>query len=281
MKKTILLFCGMITILSCAQSQKYNSNPQGYDLAKPVKYEMPSHLLEISGIAFNNGDNSLIYAEQDEAGKLFYFKPGDKNIRSTKFGAKGDYEDVTIWNNWVIMLRSDGVLYTFPLNAIQNPEVSPVKAWEGLLPGGEYESLYADASGKLYLICKNCAEDKHTPATSGFVLQLAADGTITSSGKFSVDVAQAEKGKKKKKNDFRPSALAKNPLTGQWYILSSVNKLLVVTDASWKVVNTYPLSSQFLQPEGIAFDKQGNLYISNEGDKVTNGNILMFKYSGK
>ncbi len=64
---------------------------------------------------------------------------------------------------------------------------------------------------------------------------------------------------------FHPSALAQNPLTREWFVLSSVNKLLVITDENWKVKSVYPLDpSVFNQPEGIAFDQQQNLYISNE-----------------
>jgi uncharacterized protein YjiK len=82
---------------------------------------------------------------------------------------------------------------------------------------------------------------------------------------------------KKNKSAFRPSALTKDPLTGDWYILSAVNKLLVVADKSWKVKGAYPLNTHtFNQPEGIAFDNDGNLYISNEGDGFIDGNILKF-----
>jgi uncharacterized protein YjiK len=76
--------------------------------------------------------------------------------------------------------------------------------------------------------------------------------------------------------------MAKNPLTKQWYIVSSVNELLVVTDADFKVTAAYSLDHKlFLQPEGLAFDKKGNLYISNEGDEFAKGTILKFNFTGK
>ena len=52
---------------------------------------------------------------------------------------------------------------------------------------------------------------------------------------------------------------------------------MVITDANWKVQDVYPLiGNSFYQPEGIAFDAEGNLYISNEGDELSDGNVLKF-----
>jgi uncharacterized protein YjiK len=60
-----------------------------------------------------------------------------------------------------------------------------------------------------------------------------------------------------------------------------VNKLLVVTDRNWKAKEVCQLDGNtFNQPEGIAFDKDGNLFISNEGDDLSQGNILKFKRAG-
>jgi hypothetical protein len=55
--------------------------------------------------------------------------------------------------------------------------------------------------------------------------------------------------------------------------------MLVIADANWQVKEVYPLpSSTFVQPEGIAFDGNNNLYISNEGGPTSGGNILKFTY---
>jgi len=52
---------------------------------------------------------------------------------------------------------------------------------------------------------------------------------------------------------------------------------LVITNSKWQVEDAVSLSSNvFTQPEGIAFDKDGNMYISNEGDDLSDGNILKF-----
>ncbi|TSD67042.1 SdiA-regulated family protein [Inquilinus sp. KBS0705] len=285
MKKTSVIFCLLIGIIgsSCSQTKKQSAkNPPGYDLNNPVKYNMPAELLEISGIAFNQGDNATIYAEQDEDGNIYSFKPGDTQVKQAKFGKHGDYEDVAVANNYAVILRSDGTLFSFPLAQVAAGQITSINEQKSFLPKGEYEGLHADVfTGKLYALCKQCPGGNHAKECNGYILNLAADGTITQSGEFSIDVKKiidiAGKGKMK----FHPSALAKNPLTKQWYILSSVNKLLVVADENFNVQQAYPLNSGFLQPEGMAFDKQGNLYISNEGDTASPGNISLFKYVKK
>jgi uncharacterized protein YjiK len=45
------------------------------------------------------------------------------------------------------------------------------------------------------------------------------------------------------------------------------------------VKEVYPLNpALFRQPEGIAFDNENNLYISNEGDDISKGNVLKFVF---
>jgi hypothetical protein len=279
----LLLSASLISfaILSCSQTKsKGPESPTGYDLTKPQKYGMPDILQEISGIAFNKGDNKIVYAEMDEDGTLFSLPLGTKDETKTKFGKKGDYEDVAIAKGWVIMLKSNGDLYSFPLSETKNAEVSKVTETTGLFPKGDYEGLFADeTTGNVYVLCKTCKQDKDTKVTSGYILTLQSDGTLKSTGNFSIDVSQVDNLSGKKKGAFHPSALAVNPITKEWYIVSSVNKALVVADSKWKIKAVYHLSSnEFNQPEGIAFDNAGNLYISNEGSETTVGNILRFDY---
>ncbi|WP_091144961.1 SdiA-regulated domain-containing protein [Mucilaginibacter pineti] len=276
---------GILSVISCAQKVESNEDvsPKGYDLTKPVKYNMPDALTEISGIAFYQGKPDMIFAEQDEDGNVYSFKLGDKQVNTSKFGKKGDYEDIAICRNQVILLRSDGVLFTFPFTEVKKPEIANVKKLQDILPAGEYEGLYADEkTGLLYVLCKHCADDRTTKTSSVYVLALQADGTVKQSGGFSINVKEIEKITDKKRISFHPSALTKNTVTNEWYILSSSNKMLVVADADWKVKTVYPLNpGLFNQPEGIAFDNQHNLYISNEGDKVSPGNVLKFNYKIK
>ncbi|WP_255496325.1 SdiA-regulated domain-containing protein [Mucilaginibacter sp. FT3.2] len=278
-----LVSAGVLSGISCADKTTVgiSGSPKGYDLNKPVKYYMPDELLEISGIAFKDGKGDSVYAEQDEDGKVYYLKLGEKKVNYTTFGKKGDYEDIAICRNQVIVLRSDGVLFSFPFNQVRSREAAGVQKLNNLLPTGEYEGMYADEkTGLLYVLCKHCADDKTTKNSSGYILALQPNGTLKQSGAFNVDVTAIQKLTDKKKISFHPSALAKNNNTNEWYILSSVNKILVVADVNWKIKAVYPLNSSiYNQPEGVAFDAQHNLYISNEGGKLSEGNILKFNYT--
>ena len=85
-----------------------------------------------------------------------------------------------------------------------------------------------------------------------------------------------------KKMKFKPSAATINPLTNDLFILSSVNKLLVIAEKNGIVKKAYPLTpSLYQQPEGIAFTSSGDLLISNEADKEGPADILVIKLKRK
>ena len=249
---------------------------KNYNLGKPDKFYMPESLLEISGIAFYKGKSDTVYGIQDEQGRLFRLAWGEKKQNNAKFGKQGDYEDVTIMNDQVFILKSNGIIFSFPSADAIYEEVDSVKEWTGLLPKAEYEGIYGDeTTGKLYVICKNCPGDNSKDLVSGYIIQVG--DSAYQSGTFQVDVDQIKSFTGKVKRGFRPSGLAKNPVTGEWFLVSAVNKLLVATDSNWKIKEACILNgNMFNQPEGIAFDAEGNLYISNEGDDLSQGNILRF-----
>ena len=248
-------------------------SPPGYDLGAPKKFILPYDLREISGITFLRGNPDTLYAEEDEDGKLFYFHPGDGKYAHWKFGKKGDYEDITILDNKeFVLLRSDGSLFVFPVPS------GKVRIYEHILPEGEYEGLFGDTDGRLIALCKNCPDDDQKKEVSGYVLAYNPQHELVITEHFRVDVSMVKLTSIHRKVKFHPSCLARHPLTREWYIISSVNKVLLVLDEKWKVKASYPLNpALFKQPEGLAFDRRGNMYISNEG-QGGNANVLLFNY---
>ena len=282
MNKPIIILLSAVALTACGKTVKKVESPVGYDFSAPVKYEMKNSLEEISGIAFYPGSAAVMLAIQDEDGKLFYWNNGDpQSVQHLTFGEHGDYEDVGVSKNTVVVMRSDGVLFTMPVSEVKAGELKNVKKWKDLIPEGEYESLYVDGnSEKMIILCKNCSVDKKDGSTvSGFELELKEDGSPVLKNKFAINTEGIKKFKPKWQGPLKPSAVTFNSKTNEWFILASVNKLLVVTDQNWNIKQVVSLNlSPFPQPEGITFDIDNNLYISNEAGNTPKGTVLKFPY---
>ncbi len=270
----VLLFISF----SCRDAAQYKG-PVGYDINNPQKFDMPKALHEISGISFLKEATDSICAIEDEDGKLFYFTLGSTEIKHSKFAKKGDFEDVTILNNnTAVVLRSDGSLFVFAVAEIGKEKIDSVQEFDNILPEGEYEGLTAE-DGKLYALCKKCMIDDEKKEISLYTLAKGLNNVLAVTDSLKIDLSPIKKENKENgRGKFHPSCIAKNPLTHEWYIISSVNKLLVVLDEQWKITASFPLNpSMFKQPEGITFNARGDLYISNEGAEGI-ANVLVFRY---
>src|SRR5690606_114258 len=122
-------------------------------------------------------------------------------------------------------------------------------------PKGEYEGLaYSPEDGHLYLLCKECPTDKKKDAVTVYQLKLD-NGKLSRNNEFSVpdSLVVATQGSGKA---FNPSALSQHPVSKQWYLLSSVNMMLVIADENWKTKEDYLFDKKlFPHPEGMAFDR--------------------------
>ena len=261
-----------------AKTQKVSTavpSPPGYDLGAPVKYVLGEPLREISGITFLRGNPDTLYAIEDETGRLYFFHLGG-GPHTWHFGGHGDYEDVTVLDDKeFVVLRSDGSLFVFPVGAASRKSV---RAYPHILPAGEYEGLFGDKDGRLIAMCKNCGIDDQSKEVSAYVLGYDASHSLAIRDHFKIVVPAEKLTSIHKHIKFHPSCLARHPLTGEWYVVSSVNKALIVFDEHWQVRSMYALDSTlFKQPEGLAFDREGNMYISNEGGEGR-ANVLLFRY---
>jgi len=266
------LFLFTIGMVSC---QSQNSFP--YLLRADESYTLPNNLAEISGITFLKDQPSYIFAIQDEDGLLFGYDLLKKQIvLTTSFAAKGDYEELTTDDQYFYVLKSNGHVYSFPVE--QASASGKVIVNKGLVPKGEYESMAFDrASGSLFLLCKVCKIDKKGEAVSGYILKIGEGGRLSNGGEFSLQINALFALDKRIKKTFKPSAMARRESTGEWYILSSIDQALVITDDAFQPKEVIHLPRKaFEQPEGIAFDKDDNLYISSEAGRQKHGMIYKF-----
>lgn len=77
--------------------------------------------------------------------------------------------------------------------------------------------------------------------------------------------------------EFKPAAIAIHPITKTIYIVDSVGGVLIELASNGKVISLDMLPQNLMpQPEGLVFDKKGNLYLSTESSKEIPASIFRF-----
>lgn len=255
--------------ISCAESQAH-AGPAEYDLTSPIVHKMDSRLAEISGITFKPGDDNALFAIEDEHANFYRLSSDGKIEGKIDFGKKGDYEDVAITDSAAYVLRSDGTILQSDIRG--NPEETVSTSAQDILPPGEYEGMTVGENNSLVALCKDCKVKGSKGKLIVYKISIEPSGQLKSADPIMVAVGEEEK-----KVKLAPSGLARNPVNGNWYIISSVNKMLIILNPDFSSPVSYNLDARmFPQPEGICFDSKGTLFISNEGAGGT-ASILEFK----
>ncbi|MFT4202360.1 MAG: SdiA-regulated domain-containing protein [Chitinophagaceae bacterium] len=269
MRKKLLIIGGICAFNACAQTNAPSETElQHYSPAKATTIELPKKLKEVSGITFMENNDSILYAEQDESANIY--SVGTVDGTTTEFktaNEKGDFEDIAYSGNGFYLLRSDGMILFFPQG------IHPVTQHKSLLPAAEYEGLcYHAADNSLYVLAKTIPNDKKYIIV--YKLALTSNGEPGFGKKITVDVKTLERSANIAIGHFRPSAIAYNIVDRQWFLLSSINHLLLVLDSNWQYVEYAALDKkQYPQPEGMAFDSKGNLWLSSEANTQKYGKL--------
>lgn len=271
-----LALTGFIVMYLCGcdtNNTKYES-PAGYQLDNPYTIKLPLELDEISGVVYHEADTS-IFAINDERGwlyKVFVNRPTE--IQKWKFFDGADFEDLVLLDSTFYVLESNGNIIAF-----RHFTADSVLAQRNLFPeqGNEFEILFYDPQiKKMVLICKDCESDKKKALST---YSFDPNTGQYSNHSLTIDVKRIASVLKKKSIKFKPSAAAINPVSGDIFIFSAVNKLLVVTDKAGAAKQVMPIDpGKFKQPEGITFTPSGNMIISNEAADIGVANIMIFKY---
>jgi len=279
-KNRICLFLLAVILFRCHTKDKGTAivNPEGYNIAKTVQIKLPLELDEISGVAFYPVDSS-IFAINDEKGWLYKIKTG-KEIQRWKFSPGADFEDVVLLDSIFYVLQSNGNIMRLSFGSANSVAVQQFYYTQSGESKNEFEILYYDpGKKKLILICKDCETDKKKSLTT---FSFDPSTGIYSDSSFSINVTDIAASVGEKKLRFKPSAASINPKNGLLYIISAINKLLVVTDVNGKFKNAYKIDEGvFKQPEGITFTPSGGMIVSNEAADVGVADILYFSYNKK
>ncbi len=285
---------------SCqGQSGQDNANTAfvwAYDMDEPIAiFEMKNILREISGLSVVPGKN-LLAVVQDEEGDIFLL---DKNtgeiVGQHDFDKDGDYEGVEAVKDCIFVVKSSGTL--FEVQRVGKKNQKTIKFNDFLNSDYDVEGLAFDEKNhRLLLACKAKAGEgaefdfkkaiyafdlntnKMEPVPAVVIgIEDIQDYLDTSPGIRKLEKIMEYFSPNQSKFIFSPSGIAVHPQTGNYYILSTAGKILVIVNPQGKILHIQKLKKKtHRQPEGICFDLDGTLYISNEGD---GGKGRIYKYS--
>lgn len=264
-----VLYSGLLTLVvisSCEPKKTVLKSPPHYNFQEVYTNKLDLRIKEISGLVWENTRNEFI-AHNDEAGKLFYLDRDSKEIkREVVFGGTGDYEDIALVGTIPYILRSDGTIFRIrPDSANSNTVKGEEMGKPGIEGSVDFEAMYYDSTRHaLIMICKNCKVDnKATVSAFAYYVDSARFGNKPV---FTIDASKVEELSPTETSKLQPSAARINPRLNKLFIISSASNLLVVADVNGKVESVHRLAPKlFPQPEGLTFNKTGDMYISNEG----------------
>lgn len=266
-----------------------------YDLNNPSStFELDVSLREISGLT-TTPKPDLLAAVQDEKGQLFYINKKTGQVTpSVIFADDGDFEGIEFVGDTLWVVKSKGRLFKL-WNLDKTPYDMATFKIESLKKAN-IEGLGYDAKNNRLLLAQKGEKSDESTSRSIFAFDLTHQ-TPSVSKAFELDLKQFQaflNDKKAKKYqhlqadyiekpvpkgvEFGPSGVAVHPISGNVFILSSINKVLIVSSPTGEVLEMVKLDKNRLQqPEGICFDSDGTLYLSTEAKDEAKGKILVFK----
>lgn len=283
------------TIADTGASSAHADLARTYDLNHPARtWFLPDVLKEVSDIALLS-ENEIACVE-DEHGLVYVYDLSLARVTDkVHFASKGDYEGLAVAGQTVFVLRSDGKL--FELANLKHH--TSTQTHDLHLPIAESEGLCYDAArGRLLIAPKSKNQSvfgKDIRPIFAFDLkqrvvaeQPALEINLRDIRRFAKRhdlpvLRQADKDGKGSHSALRfvPSAIAMNPKSGDMFVLSSADHVLISCTTTGEVTGYALLDPElFRQPEGIAFFPNGDMLISNEasGQRAT---LLLFRCKGQ
>jgi uncharacterized protein YjiK len=273
----IIMVLVAVAAMIYVQKQDGNQSDSALENAEAAEsMELPGSLKEISGIALS--PEGRLFGHNDEKGMVVEIDLEGKRINKTFYlgrpAVREDFEDIAIVGKRIFLVTSSGELFEFP-EGDHDEVVEYRRNKTHLDSGSDVEGLcYDPVRNTLLLACKGDAGNgiKNSKAIYEYSLEY---NQLSEEPRFLIP----EKGlMKKQKNGFAPSAITYNGSTGQFFVISSRAKMLVILETQGTISGVYHLpEKQHFQPEGIAFLPDETLLISDEGGTGRAAMITTYK----
>lgn len=263
-----------------------------YDLNNPNQsIVLPNELTEISGLTYSKTSNRLL-AINDEQGIIYALNTQSGEVTDEiEFGKPDDYEGIASHDGYVYIVESNGNVKVIK----EDTKAKIIEFNDRLSRDNDVEGICYDPSTETLLIAaKGDSETEgNVKGVKSIFTMNIENGAVRKQAYIQVNMKESYKSlytesshgvvheitSSSRFRKYGPSGIAIEPQTNLVYLLSSNSKSLAVLDHNGKVISIALLDKKLhAQPEGITFDSNGNLYISNEGKS---GSGMIYKYNRK
>lgn len=270
-KKIVILITAGLLLLTAVFFYTIKDEAEVYraSISKEIVVEetwnLPNVLKEVSAIAFL-GENKMACI-QDEAGTIFIYNLETSEIeREISFAKAGDYEGIALQGETAYVLRADGTVFRIQ-DFLGDTRVESFET--SFTAKNDMEGMFYDASNnQLLLAVKEL--DPNSKAYKGIYAIDPKTMKLNEEAIYKMTFEDEIFKNIRKKNaagTFFPSEVNRDPKSGDLIVLEAREPRLLILDPDGNPKALHRLDRKlFPQPEGLAFDPSGNLYISSEGD---------------
>ncbi len=294
--KVVILFlvavCGLTVDACKSKSIEQKSSASENVKIKGVNYNIHNidrtlilarELVEVSGLAYDTKNDNLL-AVNDELGYLYELDTTTGEIlNKKKFADIGDYEGLALIDDEVVIARSNGKLFFYDSATSSNSTIIRTRLGttnnvEGItaLPDGNILLIACKASPRIpgkyeetkgKLICALHLDDNVLDEKPYLLIKDKDLKSTVKSIYGNLNLTENQlKHLESRVESFSPSGLTIHPITGELYILSAKGSTLIVVSQDKRIRHIHFLDTDFhVQPEGICFAPNGDMYIANEG----------------
>lgn len=268
-----------------------------YDMTYPYAYfELDEVLNNVSGLAPSLDPKSITCIQNDDGKAYLLDKKTGKISSSVFFITEGQFEGVEMVRDTLFAMKDNGQLYKiWNLNGAHKT----VKQVKMNLPRTEMMAGlgYDLQRNRLLITAKGQKEGEFSKKIYEFDVKTnkcnpipAYEITLAQFKEFLAD-KKADKNYQKiyedfvakanpKNFDFSPSSIAVNPLDNNIYVLSSLNNVLMVMNPQGKILEINKLKKDMhISPNGLCFDEEGTMYITNEAKDGKPAKLVEYKAS--
>ncbi len=226
---------------------------------------LPKKLNEISGLTVTADDR--LFSHNDEVGAVYEVDLSTGKIINEfylgKKKIKKDFEGIAVVKDSLFMVTSSGVIYKYCYSD-NKKNVDYKKFKTSLSAKNNVEGLcYDKATNSLLLACKDYAGKNLKDYKPIFSFDLSRY-KLQEEPRFLINLDSLKN--KFNINNFSPTGIEVHPNSGNVFVLSSHEKVIVELSSNGELLNAVKLKTKnHRQPEGITFLLNLSLLISDEG----------------